>query len=109
MSNVSFTDDQFRDLLGVLANRSPTPIQKIGSFAPCTARFDGTRDTATVEAFISTITTFKKIEHIEDSDAIEGLTLLLTGAASVWWLGVKDEVSSWSDALSLLRTTFAPK
>ncbi|KAL0860239.1 hypothetical protein ABMA27_010548 [Loxostege sticticalis] len=109
MSNVSFTDDQFRDLLGVLASRNSASPQKTGSFASCTARFDGTRDTSLVEAFISTITTFKKIESIVDSDAIEGITLLLTGEASIWWLGVKDDVRTWTDAVSLLRTTFAPK
>lgn len=111
MSNVSFTDDQFRDLLGVLASRqsTPPPSPKSGSFAPCTARYDGTRDCSVVEAFISTITTYKNIENIIDSNAIEGLTLLLTGEAAIWWLGVKTEVTVWSDAISLIRTTFAPK
>ncbi|XP_028158503.1 activity-regulated cytoskeleton associated protein 2-like [Ostrinia furnacalis] len=111
MSNVSFTDDQFRDLIGVLASRNFAPLSpsKPGSFALCTAHFDGTRDAALVEAFLSTITTFKKIEFVSDSNAIEGLTLLLTGEASIWWLGVKDDITSWSEAITLLRTTFAPK
>ncbi|KOB67976.1 Retrovirus-related Pol polyprotein from transposon 17.6 [Operophtera brumata] len=106
MANVSFSEDQFRDLLGVLASRNKT---KPGSFASCTARFDGSRDTTKVEAFLSTIITYKKIEKITDEDAIEGLTLLLSDEASIWWIGVKEEVTTWANVLKILRTTFAPK
>ncbi|KAL0811119.1 hypothetical protein ABMA28_010385 [Loxostege sticticalis] len=112
MANVSFTDDQFRDLLGALSSRHSTPPPvpcKTGSFALCTARYDGARDTSLVEAFIATIVTYKNIENVTDSNAIEGLTLLLTGEASVWWLGVKLDVTTWSEAISLIRNTFAPK
>ncbi|KAH9639012.1 hypothetical protein HF086_012575, partial [Spodoptera exigua] len=109
MSNVSFSDDQFRDLLGVLASRNDQVPQKSGSFASCTARFNGSRNTAVVEAFLSTISTYKKIEAISNDNAIEGLTLLLTDEASIWWLGVKETISNWQEAVSLIRTTFAPK
>ncbi|KAL0861058.1 hypothetical protein ABMA27_009570 [Loxostege sticticalis] len=112
MANVSFTDDQFRDLLGALSSRHSTPPPvpcKTGSFALCTARYDGTRDTSLVEAFIATIVTYKNIENVTDSNAIEGLTLLLTGEASVWWLGVKSDVTTWTEAISLIRNTFSPK
>uniref|UniRef100_A0A2A4K4E5 CCHC-type domain-containing protein n=1 Tax=Heliothis virescens TaxID=7102 RepID=A0A2A4K4E5_HELVI len=109
MSNVSFSDDQFRDLLEVLASRNEQVPQKSGSFASCTARFNGTRNTAVVEAFLSTISTYKKIEAISNDNAIEGLTLLLTDEASIWWLGLKEAISNWQEAVSLIRTTFAPK
>lgn len=110
MANVSFSDDQFRDLLGVLANRDNSRVsQKTGSFASCTARFDGTRQSTVVETFLSTITTYKKIESVSDENAIEGLTLLLIGDAAIWWLGVRETVSTWHETVSLLRTTFAPK
>ncbi|XP_047021785.1 activity-regulated cytoskeleton associated protein 2-like [Helicoverpa zea] len=116
MANVSFSDDQFRDLLGVLASRNDQVLQKsgsfascTGSFASCTARFDGSRNTAVVEAFLSTISTYKKIEALSNDNAIEGLTLLLIGEASIWWLGVKDTITSWQEAVSLIRSTFAPK
>ncbi|KAJ8716980.1 hypothetical protein PYW08_005379 [Mythimna loreyi] len=111
MANVSFTDDQFRELLGALSNRDARDsalARKSGSFATCTARYDGSRDITVVEAFLSTISTFKKIESITDEHAIEGLTLLLVGDASIWWLGVKSTITTWHEATSLLRSTFAP-
>lgn len=109
LANASFSDEQFGYLLGVLASRNDLVLQKSGSFASCTARFDGSRNTAVVEAFLSTISTYKKIEAISNDNAIEGLTLLLIGEASIWWLGVKDTITSWQEAVSLIRSTFAPK
>nr|XP_049703863.1 activity-regulated cytoskeleton associated protein 1 [Helicoverpa armigera] len=52
---------------------------------------------------------YKKIEAISNDNAIEGLTLLLIWEASIWWLGVKDTIMSWQEAVSLIRSTFAPK
>ena len=106
MANVSFTDDQFRDMMGVLANRNSV---KTGSFAACTARYDGTRDATVVEAFLSTISTYKRIESVTDENAIKGLTLLLIKDATTWWLGVKESVTTWNSVITLIRSTFAPK
>lgn len=88
MANVSFTNDQFRDLLEAID--SVLLYTKPSSFAACRTRFDGSRDTTEVEAFISTIVTYKKIK-VSDEDAIEGLSLLLSEEAAIWWMRVKDE------------------
>ncbi|KAL0869439.1 hypothetical protein ABMA27_007673 [Loxostege sticticalis] len=79
------------------------------AFAKCTFRFDGQRSYEKVEEFINGITTFKKIEDINDKDAVEGLALLFTGTAATWWQGVKSEAKTWDLALKLIRQAFAPK
>ncbi|KOB73777.1 Retrotransposon gag protein [Operophtera brumata] len=48
-------------------------------------------------------------EKITDEDAIEGVTLLMSDEASIWWISVKEEVTTWANVLKILRTTFAPK
>uniref|UniRef100_A0A2H1WJ00 SFRICE_010872 n=1 Tax=Spodoptera frugiperda TaxID=7108 RepID=A0A2H1WJ00_SPOFR len=44
-----------------------------------------------------------------DEDALEGLTLLLSGAAATWWNGVKSDIKKWSQALDVIKSAFAPK
>ncbi|XP_028042601.1 activity-regulated cytoskeleton associated protein 2-like, partial [Bombyx mandarina] len=83
--------------------------QHKSSFARCTKRYDGERNHNKVEEFITNITIYKKIEKITDEDALEGLTLLLTGQAATWWSGVKGEIKKWNPALDAIRSAFAPK
>ena len=45
---------------------------------------------------------------INDEDAISGLPLLLEDYAVTWWQGVKDDISTWTEAITALRNAFAP-
>ena len=45
------------------------------SFGNCPSRFAGQRDNDAVEQFRSAIETYKKIEHINDTDALRGICL----------------------------------
>lgn len=79
-----------------------------GSFAECTAQYDGNRRNDIVENFINTTTIYKDIQNISDADAIKGLPLLLRGTALSWWKGVENGVKTWNDAVGLIRKSFAP-
>ncbi|XP_022836889.1 uncharacterized protein LOC111364267, partial [Spodoptera litura] len=67
------------------------------------------KDTDAVEAFIAAATVYKTAEGISDVDALQGLPLLLTDEAAIWWQGVKSSVSQWEVFCEKLRHTFAPK
>ncbi|XP_052744379.1 uncharacterized protein LOC112057462 [Bicyclus anynana] len=87
------------------------PPAKLGSFAKCTARFDGTimgsADEADVlEAFIDAVETYKECTNVSDDHALKGLPMLLTGNAAVWWRGVRDSTPTWNDALLRLRGVY---
>lgn len=79
-----------------------------GSFANCTARFNGDRNREKVAEFITTTTIYKEIEEISDANALKGLCLLLEDEAATWWRGVKNGVTSWKKATELLQSAFAP-
>ncbi|XP_047986634.1 activity-regulated cytoskeleton associated protein 2-like [Leguminivora glycinivorella] len=98
------TEEQLQRIIAALA-----PANRQGSFARCNAVYDGTGDNETVETFLSAIKVYKKIENIDDENALEGLTLLLKGDAAVWWEGAKSDVKSWTDFEDRLRHAFAPK
>lgn len=80
-----------------------------GSFAKYQLKYDGNKDSEAVEAFISAITVYKRIENISDEDAITGIPLLLRDQAAIWWQGVKDTITTWEDFATRLRHAFAPK
>ncbi|XP_047990754.1 activity-regulated cytoskeleton associated protein 2-like [Leguminivora glycinivorella] len=101
---ISMTEEQLQRIIAALA-----PASRQGSFARCNAVYDGTGDNETVETFLSAIKVYKKIENIDDENALEGLTLLLKGDAAVWWEGAKSDVKSWTDFEDRLRHAFAPK
>ncbi|XP_073841546.1 activity-regulated cytoskeleton associated protein 2-like [Musca autumnalis] len=98
-----FTDSQFQQLLQVMQKNNRT-----GSFSHCTARFRGQRDAAVVEEFITAITVYKEIESISDDDAVKGLQLLFEDYAANWWIGVKSTVTTFSNAIKLIKNTFSP-
>ncbi|GBP96883.1 Activity-regulated cytoskeleton associated protein 2 [Eumeta japonica] len=60
-----------------------------GSFAKCTARFDGSAsDPDVLETFLDAIEVYKECLNINDEHALRGLPILLTGNAAVWWRDV---------------------
>ncbi|XP_028042673.1 uncharacterized protein LOC114252393, partial [Bombyx mandarina] len=75
--------------------------------AKCTARFDGVaRDPEAVEAFIDSVEVYKECACVSDDIALRGLPMLMEGEAAIWWRGVRNEVSSWPDALKRLRAMY---
>lgn len=100
---MNLSEEQFERLLEKIGS------QQRGSFTTCKATFDGTRDTETVEAFITAVTVFKSVEKIEDEEAIKSMPLVLRGEAATWWNGIKEQVVTWSDFQARIRHAFAPK
>ncbi|CAB3252394.1 unnamed protein product [Arctia plantaginis] len=82
---------------------------RMGSMASCTHIFDGSHGQEDLETFISAVSTFKTVEKIEDSEALIGIPLVLHGEAAIWWLGVKDSITTWAEFVHRLRNAFAPK
>lgn len=111
-TTITMTDAHLNQLIAAL--RLPAPPSSAGAmgshsnFARCTARFDGA-PTTDVVAFIDAIEIYKECVAMEDSIALRGLPMLLTEMAGTWWQGVKHSVSSWTDAVLLLRQTFGPR
>uniref|UniRef100_A0A1I8MWI2 Ty3 transposon capsid-like protein domain-containing protein n=1 Tax=Musca domestica TaxID=7370 RepID=A0A1I8MWI2_MUSDO len=101
---VSLTTEQFKQLIESV-DRSNA---RVGSFSKCTARYDGERNPAKVEEFISAITTFKVVENINDETAVSGMSVLLEGDASEWWRGVKTSALRFDDVITMLRKAFSP-
>lgn len=117
-SFITLTNDQFTSLLDQIkqANQpqaaatviqTPLNVNGTGNFSKCSARFDGTTGIL-VESFIDSIETYKDCTGIADDIAIRGLTMLLTGEAAIWWQGIKDTVSTWTDAVDSLKNAFGP-
>lgn len=103
------TDEQlarFVDKAMVLHASLP---QKMGSFANCTTRFDGTRSEDELLAFINTVKLYKDLEKISDEVALQELHLTLYGEAATWWQEVKGDIHVWSEALKMLKLKFMPK
>ncbi|XP_048000237.1 activity-regulated cytoskeleton associated protein 2-like [Leguminivora glycinivorella] len=96
--------EQFAQLL----EKMPSASQPRGSFINCQYSYDGTKDPEVVEAFLSAVNIFKRSADIGDQTALSELPILLKGEAGVWWLGVKSNVTSWSDFEVRLRENFAP-
>lgn len=118
MSVVQMTQEQLQQLIEAVraaavagnpsaATVAAAPTSK-GSFSNCSSRFGGQRDHDAVEQFITSMETYKEIEHISDEDALRGISLLFYGLASTWWQGVKREAKTWSEALELIRSHFSP-
>ncbi|XP_043263107.1 uncharacterized protein LOC122403574 [Colletes gigas] len=110
MTTFQMTDDQLNRLLATLTTRQTSPpTTSQGSFARCTTRFGGSTNRTRVEEFISTISIYKEIENIFNVNGIKGLPLLLEDEAATWWHGVKEDVTTWAQAMDLLRAAYAPK
>lgn len=96
----TLTAEQLQQILGAMV--------KAGSFTQCTSRFRGQRDPAAVEEILAAIRVYKNIEKITDGDALRGMPLLLEDYAASWWMGVKEQVTTFKEALDLIRNTFSP-
>ncbi|KAL0838995.1 hypothetical protein ABMA28_016992 [Loxostege sticticalis] len=110
---VMMSDQQLVFLLQTLRSLPPTqgappppPPTVSTNLSNCSARFNGAGD---VIAFIDNVTIYKDCVGVSDSIALRGLPMLFTDIAATWWQGVKHSVSSWEEALHLLRQTFGPR
>lgn len=103
MSFITLSQEQFTQLLN-----NNTQRQNRSTFSTCSARFNGGLNTTKIEDFITTILVYKESENISDDMALLSLPLLLEGYAANWWQGVKNEACSFSDAINLLKNSFAP-
>lgn len=95
-----------------MATASTAQSQKMiperkGSFKQCTARFDGIRDN--LNKFLVTICLYKDVERVNEDVALRELPLLFEGEAAAWWDTVGGNVTKWSQAMSMLQDSFAPK
>lgn len=105
--SVQLTREQFEQLLRTI---QPAPqATNTKNFSACTVRFNGEKDAAKVAEFMNQVSLFKAMEGITDENALIGLPLLLGGIAATWWRGYQNQVTSWEEALRVLKTTFAPK
>ncbi|KAG7295271.1 hypothetical protein JYU34_022274 [Plutella xylostella] len=78
-----------------------------GTFAKCTARFDGAgRSADQLDAFIDAVQVYKECANVSDEHALRGLPMLLEGDAAVWWRGVRASVAGWGAALHRLRAMY---
>ncbi|XP_048488868.1 uncharacterized protein LOC125491300 [Plutella xylostella] len=78
-----------------------------GTFAKCTARFDGAgRSADQLDAFIDAVQVYKECANVSDEHALSGLPMLLEGDAAVWWRGVRASVAGWGAALQRLRAMY---
>ncbi|XP_063634910.1 activity-regulated cytoskeleton associated protein 2-like [Cydia splendana] len=100
---INLTQEQFQQLLANIGS------SRKGSMTSCKATYNGRKDRETVEAFLTAVQVFKKLENITDSDALAGLPLILRDEAAVWWQGSKSIVITWAKFEEALRNTFAPK
>ncbi|XP_026727067.1 uncharacterized protein LOC113493330 [Trichoplusia ni] len=81
----------------------PALTDMSASFSNCPARFPGIGD---IRPFITAILNFKECTGMADEVALRGLPLLLTDVAAMRWQAEKHTVSSWSEAVALLRNTY---
>ena len=112
MAAVNMTSDQLRELVTSLttaALQAASTSVPPSSFANASFSFDGARDTARVEEFLTAATIYKAVQKMSDADAILSLPLVLKGEAATWWHGVKEGINKWTHFEKLLRHAFAPK
>ncbi|KAJ8723813.1 hypothetical protein PYW07_007793 [Mythimna separata] len=100
---INMTDSQFKELLSAITSTS----RERSTFAQCPVKFGGSK--TEVEPFLAAVTVFKNIEKISDTNALEGMPLVMIGDAAIWWQGVKGHVKTWENFKERLRDTFSPK
>lgn len=101
---VSLSTEQFERLLSAVNQ----PSEKCGSFSGCAVRYSGERSPSRVEEFISAISTYKVMENITDTSAVNGMPMLLEGDAAEWWRGVKAKARTFDDVVKMIRESFSP-
>lgn len=100
---MAMSNEQFQMFLQTIT------ASKQRTFASCNITYSGKKDTDAVEAFLAAATTYKNVERLSYSDALQGLPLLLRDEAAVWWQGAKTGVEKWEEFCNKLRHTFAPR
>ncbi|XP_043262474.1 activity-regulated cytoskeleton associated protein 1-like [Colletes gigas] len=106
---IQMTEEQLLRLLSATRRMDAPAATPQGSFARCTARYDGARCRQRLEEFVATASIFKDIESITDANAVKGLPLLLEGEAAIWWQGVKTNHATWRQAMDALQQQYAPR
>ncbi|XP_037295529.1 uncharacterized protein LOC115453875 [Manduca sexta] len=76
-----------------------------GNFATCKARYSGATSES-LDGFIDAVEAFKDCANVSDTNALRGLSMLLTHEAATWWQGVKQTITTWDSALQCLRSVF---
>lgn len=107
-NQIVMTPEMLQDLIGRLqVGQGEVAVNNNtnGNFSRCTARFSG-KPGENVEAFIDSITVYKDCVHISEENAKKGLSMLLTEQAAVWWMGIKDSVENFEQAITSLRSAF---
>lgn len=111
ITSITLSDEQFRQLLDHVAaisvsaanTRKPSSSTEMGgSFIRSTSRFDA-ETSVDVVAFLDAATTYKSHAGISDVIALKGLPMLLTGLATIWWLGVKASIETWDGAITAMK------
>ncbi|XP_060810186.1 uncharacterized protein LOC132904273 [Amyelois transitella] len=78
-----------------------------GNFTKCTARFNGkSRDAEKLEAFLDAVEVYKECADVSDQHALRGLSMLLEDDAALFWRSVKDNVTTWAEAVARLRAMY---
>lgn len=112
MTSITMSDEQFQQLLARLSvgNQNPTQVASAqnGNFTGCLSRFDGAK-ISSVQAFIDSVSIYKDCAQVSDENALKGLPMLLDGFAAEWYQGVKATISTWKEAIDLLKLTFGPQ
>ncbi|KAL0821580.1 hypothetical protein ABMA28_005032 [Loxostege sticticalis] len=90
------------------AMSSPVPVSVGGNFAACHARYSGAPSDS-LDGFIDAIEAYKECANVSETNALRGLSMLLTNDAATWWQGVKPTITTWSSALECLRSAFGDR
>ncbi|XP_041981036.1 uncharacterized protein LOC121734489 [Aricia agestis] len=86
---------------------APVPTES-GNFARCKAVFSGA-PTESIEGFIDAVESYKECANVTDSNAIKGMSMLLTQDAATWWQGIKNQVTTWDEVVINLRSAYGDR
>ncbi|XP_045541416.1 uncharacterized protein LOC123722896 [Papilio machaon] len=103
-------EETFEKLLNTVLNHSQRPSSPPaqpahGNFASCKARYSGAPDES-LDGFIDAVEAYKECANVNETNALRGLSMLLTHEAATWWQGVKTTTNKWDHALTSLRGAF---
>ncbi|XP_045535217.1 uncharacterized protein LOC123720914 isoform X2 [Papilio machaon] len=103
-------EETFERLLHTVLNHSQRPSSPPaqpahGNFASCKARYSGAPDES-LDGFIDAVEAYKECANVNETNALRGLSMLLTHEAATWWQGIKTTTNKWDHALTSLRGAF---
>ncbi|XP_037814110.1 rho GTPase-activating protein gacF-like [Lucilia sericata] len=84
-------------------------IKNFNTLLDCPVRFSGEYDAKKVHNFIEYIEHYKRIKCIGDEQALQELQFLLLDQAHTWWLRRKANLSTWSEALTILENQYSKR